>query len=405
MSVRPLTILALASFEKGQEFLRQCRRSGARVLLLTSQSLRGVAQWPTESIDGLYFIKDKNKSWDRAETLKAVSYLARTELIDRVVALDDFDLENAAALREHLRLPGLGDSATRHFRDKLAMRTRARAAGVRVPEFVHVLHRDSVRAFCAVVPGPWVMKPRHLASSAGIEKMATVDDVLRRADELGDDQSNHLLERYLPGDVLHVDSIVDGGEVRFACASAYGKPPLDVVHSGDVFTSQLLVRGSVEEQEALAMNREILRAMGHERGASHTELIRARDDGKLYFLETSARIGGAHIAELVEAATGVNLWADWARVELADEDAPLYTPEPTRSEYAGLLISLAKDFAPDSSAFADPEIVWRLQKDHHIGLIVRSPDPVRVDELVRSYTERIRRDHYAFLPQPERSKT
>ena len=402
MKVRPPTILALASFEKGQDFLRQCKQLGARVLLLTSQSLRGVAKWPTESIDGLYFIKDKDKTWEREETLKAVSYLARTELIDRIVALDDFDLENAAALREHLRIPGLGDSATRHFRDKLAMRVRASAAGVRVPEFVHLLHRDSVRAFCATVPGPWVMKPRHLASSAGIKKMHSVDDILRRADDLGDEQSHHLLERYLPGNVLHVDSIVDGGEVRFACASAYGKPPLDVAHAGDVFTSQLLVRGTPEEQEAIAMNREVLRAMGHVRGASHTEFIRATADGKLYFLETSARVGGAHIAELVDAALGVNLWADWAKVELADEDTPPYAPAPLRDEYAGILLSLAKDLAPDSSAFTDPEIVWRLAKDHHIGLIVRSPDPKRVDELVRSYSDRIHRDHHAYLPPQDR---
>ena len=405
MKVRPPTILALASFEKGQDFLRQCKELGARVLLLTSQSLRGVAKWPTESIDGLYFIKDKDKTWEREETIKAVSYLSRTELIDRIVALDDFDLENAAALREHLRVPGLGDSATRHFRDKLAMRVRAKAAGVRVPEFVHILHRDSIRAFCATVPGPWVMKPRHLASSAGIKKMHNVDDVLRRADDYGDEQSHYLLERYLPGDVLHVDSIVDGGEVRFACASAYGKPPLDVAHDGDVFTSQLLVRGSTEEQEALAMNREVLKAMGHVRGASHTEFIRAKADGKLYFLETSARVGGAHIADLIDAAIGVNLWCDWAKVELADEDAPLYTPAPTRDEYAGIMLSLAKELTPDTSSYDAPEVVWRLEKDHHVGLIVRSADPKRVDALVQEYGARIRKDLHAYLPPQDRPTT
>jgi hypothetical protein len=359
MKVRPPTILALASFEKGQDFLRQCKALGARVLLLTSQSLKGVAKWPMESIDGLYFIKDKDKTWEREETIKAVSYLGRTELVDRIVALDDFDLENAAALREHLRIPGLGDSATRHFRDKLA-------------------------------------------SAAGIKKMHNVDDVLRRADDLGDEQSHYLLERYLPGDVLHVDSIVDGGEVRFACASAYGKPPLDVAHDGDVFTSQLLVRGTPEEREAIEMNRAILKAMGHVRGASHTELIRAKADGQLYFLETSARVGGAHIADLVEAAIGVNLWADWAKVELADEGAPAYAPAPTREEYAGIMLSLAKELAPDSSSFDAPEVVWRLAKDHHIGLIVRSPDPARVDALVQEYSARIRKDFHAYLPPQER---
>ncbi len=67
----------------------------------------------------------------------------------------------------------------------------------------------------------------------------------------------------------------------------------------------------------VAENRRVMLALGMVRGVSHTEFIKARSDGRIYFLETSARVGGAHIAELVEAATGLNLWAEWAKVEVA----------------------------------------------------------------------------------------
>ena len=136
--------------------------------------------------------------------------------------------------------------------------------------------------------------------------------------------------------------------------------------------------------------------MGLLRGVSHTEFIRAAD-GTLYFLETSARVGGAHIAELVEAATGLNLWAEWAKIEIAGGNS---TYEPARSHlnYAGLLVSLARQERPDTSAYTDPEIVWRMDKKHHVGLIVRSARIERVRELLDQYTARVRRDFYHTEP-------
>src|SRR5581483_7853792 len=135
-------ILALASYEKGQEFLREAKRQGCTVVLLTSLSLQGKAQWPMESIDEIFYMPDEDHKWDRHATINAVSFLARSRHFERIVALDDFDVEVAAMLREHLRVPGMGETTARHFRDKLAMRKRAREAGLHVPEFLHVLNYD-----------------------------------------------------------------------------------------------------------------------------------------------------------------------------------------------------------------------------------------------------------------------
>ena len=57
-------------------------------------------------------------------------------------------------------------------------------------------------------------------------------------------------------------------------------------------------------------------AFGLVRGVAHTEFIKSHNDGQFYFLETAARVGGANIAEMVEAATGINLWSEWAKIEL-----------------------------------------------------------------------------------------
>jgi biotin carboxylase len=395
-----LTILCLASYFKGLDFIGECRRQGCRVLLLTSHSLRD-EEWPRQNIDQIFYMPDVEKKWKIEDVMLGVSYLARSENIDRIVPLDDFDVETAAMLREHLRVPGMGDSTARYFRDKLAMRTKARDEGLAVPEFIHILNHGKLRDFMNRVPPPWVLKPRSLAGSIGIKKIASAEELWAALELLGDQQSYYLLEQYVPGDIYHVDTIVYERELLFAIASRYGRPPIEVAQEGDIFTTRTLPRGSAEERPLLALNEKVLQAFGLVRGVSHSEFIAGRD-GRLYFLETSARVGGAHIADLVEAATGINLWAEWAKIEIAGGKAP-YRPPVAKNDSAGLLISLARQEQPDTSGYNDPEIVWRLNdKKHHAGLIVKSPDPGRVQELIDNYAQRFRQDFFASEPPQDK---
>ena len=57
----PLTILCLASYHKGFEFLREAKRQGCRVLLVTSESLRD-AEWPRESLDDIFFMRRRQEA-------------------------------------------------------------------------------------------------------------------------------------------------------------------------------------------------------------------------------------------------------------------------------------------------------------------------------------------------------
>ena len=392
-----MNLLCIASYEKGHDFLREAKRQGCYVVLLTSLNLKDKAHWPSESIDETFYMPDKNHEWNRADTLNSVSFLARTRHFDRVIALDDFDLELGATIREHLRIQGIGETQVRFFRDKLAMRMAAQAAGILVPEFTAVFNYDRIHEFVDRVPGPWVLKPRSLAGAIGIKKIQNAEELWPQLDSLGDMQSHYLLEQFVPGDVFHVDTLISQGEFVFAIASGYGRPPMEVSHGGGVFTTRILQRDAEHTRALLAMNQHLLTSFGLLNSASHTEFIRANHDGRLYFLETSARVGGAHIADLVEAATGVNLWAEWAKIETATIDNP-YIPVQPEKDYAGLLVSLARQEHPDTSAYNDQEVVWRMDHAHHVGLIVRSPDHDRVHQLLDSYTRRVQEDFGAFLP-------
>ena len=394
---RPIAILCVTTYEKGQEFLRTCKSLGCTVLLLTVEKFRH-ANWPHDAIDEMFFMPPELPIRDM---IHAVSYAARTRHIDRIVALDEFDMENVAALREHLRLPGMGLTTVRHFRDKLAMRMQAREAGIRVPEFSAVLNYDDLREFMQRVPGPWLLKPRAQASGIGMKKIASADELWPWLDQLGDEQSEYLLEQFIPGSVFHIDSVVSERAVLFAEAHSYGAPPLETSHHGGVFTTRTLPRESADALALTEINQKVVDALGLVRGIAHAEFLKAHADDGFYFLEIAARVGGAYISDVIEAATGLNLWREWARLDVGAGKQPYELP-PVRKDYAGVIVSLAKQEEPDTSAYNDPEIIQRITKYHHAGFILKSPSAQRIQELLDSYAQRFQGDFLARQPVPKK---
>ena len=391
-------ILCITSYEKGQAFMRQAASMGCRVVLLTVESLRE-ADWPRDILEELITMP---AGLTREQITNTVTYLMRNRKFERIIALDEFEMELVAYLREHMRIPGMGLTTTANFRDKLAMRFEAQRSGALVPEFTPILNYDDLRAYMGSVPPPWVLKPRAEASAIGIRKLHDPEQVWRTLDELGDKQSFYLLERFVPGDIFHVDAITSERQVVFAEVSRYGKPPMQVMHEGGVFTTRAVDRSDGDVKALLAMNAKLVPALGMVRGVTHAEYIKAAEDGRYYFLEVAARVGGAFIADVVEFATGLNLWAEWARIEVSSLREVPYVPPQRKHLYAGSVLCLARSAQPDTSAFDAPEIVYRMKKHHHAGLIVQSQDSERVRALLEEYSERFVHTFLATAPVPDK---
>ncbi len=395
--VRP-AILCISTYEKGQAFLREAARLGLEVILLTVDKLRD-ADWPRDAIARFHTMPE-----DLAphHVLRYANRIVHDRWVRWVVALDEFDLESAALIREHMRLPGMGQTPTRFFRDKLAMRQAARAGGVPVPAFTGVFHPDEIRDFLRDVPGPWLLKPRTSASAIGIVRIDSEEKLWRTLDELGEEQTNYLLERFVPGDIFHCEGVTVHGEVLFAAPFRYASPPIETMHSGGVFSTRTLDAASAEAAAIRNLHRQVLEALGMENGVTHTEFIRSDADGSFCFLETAARVGGAYIAEVLEFATGINPWVEWARLVCLPLLGETYTLPALHADAAGSVICLARQQQPDLHAYHDPEIVYRLHRSHHAGLIVRSASPERVHQLLDSYSQRFLADFCAVLPAPSK---
>ena len=391
------TILCIASYFKGRRFMEAAAGAGCRVLLLTDQRLAD-EDWPMDAVSERFLMPDLQNVPD---VVKAVSYLSRTTRIDRIVALDEYDTMTAARLREHMRLPGMGVTTAGYFRDKLAMRARAEDAGIAAPGFCGLFHTPDVRSFLETTSGPWLIKPRTEASAMGIRKVGSAAEAMALVEGMGDERSFQLIEQFVPGAIAHVDSIVENGRVAFRKASRYGRPPLDVYQGGGVFVTRTLDDESELAGRLFEANERLMQAFGMVRGATHAEFI-VTEAGEVLFLEVAARVGGANIDLLIESATGLNIWEEWARLEAARLEGRTYNSPESANRHAALLTCLSRDEWPDLGAYDAPEIVWRLNKRHHAGLILAGEDLDVIDRLLDEYSRRFGEQFLAIEP-PKKS--
>ena len=400
---RPITFLCVSSYFKGNDFLRGAKEAGAKVYFLTSKKLED-KPWAREAIDEIFYVQQgPENEWHMPDVINGLAWLMRSHKIDRIVALDDFDVEKGAELREHFRIPGMGQTTARHFRDKLAMRMKAAEAGIRVPAFSALFNDDEINHFAATVPAPWIVKPRGQASATGMKKIHSADELWAHLNSLGGERHNFLVEQFKPGDVYHVDALSQEGKVIFSRASQYLAPPFEVAHGGGIFRSVIVPFGSSDDKALIKSTSDVMTAFGMQHSASHTEFIKCHEDGEFYFLETSSRVGGAHIAEMVEYSSNINMWREWAKLEVAVANGEKYRLPKLRNDYTGIIVSLTRQEWPDTSQFDDPEIVWRMSDmDYHIGLIAQSPKRERVIELLDNYAMRIKRDYHASAPAPNK---
>jgi len=399
MSKQPLNFICISTYFKGEDFLRRCKAEGNNVYLLTMKKLEH-EDWPWESIDNVFYID----TWNNKDIIKGLAYKYRSINFDRFVALDDFDVENVAAIREHFRIPGMGSTTARYFRDKLAMRNKAKIEGVNVPDFTALFNDNDISYYADHVSPPWLLKPRSEASAAGIKKIHSKDELWQIVHNLGDERDDFLVEKFAPGDVYHVDGLNVDGKVVFSRVSKYLDTPFEVAHGGGIFRSATSEIESKIEKALSKMNAEVMKAFGMQFGASHTEFIESKATGELFFLETSSRVGGANLAEMVAYASGVNLWSEWAKIESDTLKQQAYILPKIQNKYAGIVVSLSRYEYPDTSSFIDQEIVWRMNKPWHIGLIVVSESSARVLELLEHYTSRIANEFHASSPAPDTLK-
>ncbi len=385
------TFVCISNYFKGSDFLIHLKELGNTVFLVTSETLRE-SPWPFESIDEVFYMSGVDIDWNLDHLLLGIGNLMKSNKVDAIVTLDDFDVEKGTYLRENLRIDGMGQTTGRYFRDKLAMRMRAKSCGISNPNFCSLYNDHDINTFADTVDAPWVLKPRSEASATGIIKVYDKENLWIHINEMGNNRFKYLLEQFRPGDVYHCDSIVLDGKVLFSISSRYLSTPMEISQGGGIFRSANIPYNSIDDKEIKKCNEQVLKGFGLKNGVAHSEYIKCNEDGKIYFLETSSRVGGAHLAEMIDAASDVNLWKEWATIENAKAKGLSYKLPKVKKEYAGIVLTLSKYEHPDLSAFNDEEVCFNVPLKYHAGLIVKSPKHERVLELLEDYATRLNND-------------
>ena len=392
------SFVCISNYFKGTDFLIQLKKLGNKVYLVTSEKLRE-KPWPHEYIDEIFYMQGQDTEWNLEHLLLGVGNLMKSNTVDAIVALDDFDVEKATYLRENLRIDGMGQTTGRYFRDKLAMRMRAKSCGIPIPAFCSLFNDHDINTFADTVSPPWVLKPRSEASSSGIIKVFDKETLWIHINEMGNNRFKYLLEQFKPGDVYHCDSLILDRKILFSLTSKYSATPMEITQGGGVFRTSNIPYDSEDDIEIKKVNEAVLKGFGLKNGVAHTEFIKSKENGQLYFLETSSRVGGAHIAEMVEAASNINLWKEWATIEDALVKATTYQLPKVKNEYSGIVLTLSKYQHPDLSSFSDPEVCFRVPLDYHAGLIVKSEKSERILELLNDYADRLIADYTVVIKQ------
>ena len=392
------TFVCVSNYFKGADFLINLKKLGNTVFLITSEKLRN-KPWPHEYIDEIFYMEGQDIDWNLDHLLLGVGNLMKNHKIDAIVALDDFDVEKATYLRENLRIDGMGQTTGRYFRDKLAMRMRAKSFGIPIPAFAPLFNDHEINNFADTVSPPWVLKPRSEASASGIIKVHDKESLWIHINEMGNNRFKYLVEQFKPGDVYHCDGLNLESKVLFSITSRYLATPMEISQGGGIFRSANIEYNSADDKAIKKQNEAVMKAFGMKHGATHTEFIKCKENGKIYFLETSSRVGGAHLAEMVEAASGINLWGEWAKIEDSLIRETTYKLPKPKKNYAGIVLTLSKYEYPDLSSFSDEEVCFRVPLEYHAGLIVNSDKREKVLELLDSYADRLVRDYAAVAKQ------
>lgn len=391
--------ICISNYFKGNDFLINLKKQGNRVYLITSEKLRD-KPWAFDYIDEIFFMPGQDVDWNLEDLLTGVAGLMRHKKIDGIIALDDFDVEKAAYLRENLRMPGMGQTTGRYFRDKLAMRMRAKDAGIPIPAFSALFNDEEINHFADTVSPPWVLKPRSEASASGIMKVHSKEELWQKIHDLGDtNRLKYLVEQFKPGAVYHCDGLNWKGKNLFSITSQYLATPMEISQGGGIFRSANILYNSKDDKDIKKVNDQVLKAFGMLHGANHTEFIKCNEDGKIYFLETASRVGGAHLAEMIEAASDINLWGEWAKIEDCLVREKDYNLPTVKKGFAGIVLTLSKFEHPDLSGFDDDEVCFKVPLAYHAGMIVKCDNHTKVRELLDDYAERLIRDFAAVAKQ------
>lgn len=245
---------------------------------------------------------------------EAMRWLAQApRRFDRVISMSEYELLDAARIREALAIEGASLRAVTLTRNKLKMKEAVAARGLRAPRFMSLEHYLQQQG---QVPwqGSTVLKPHSGASSVDVsihpDGNQAFTAISERVKAAGLAVEDFQVEEFIDGPIRHFDGLIQNGRLLSLTSSQYVGTCLAYMDAGQPLGSWHLHTTAKLRQwvsDALA-------AVEINDGAFHLEAIMAGEDP--VFLEVGNRVGGAGVVATYELATGIHLPSQELRVHV-----------------------------------------------------------------------------------------
>lgn len=230
--------------------------------------------------------------------------LHREYLFHTIISSSEYDVLRAARLRECLNLEGQSYKSALAFRNKVVMKEYVQHAGISVPSFAAIEMAVDLYGFIEINGYPVVVKP-----ISGMGSMDTT--VLKNKQDLcvfleGGIMPNYMVEKFVQGDVYHIDGAIINGEIVLAWPSRYMNNCLSF-QQGEYLSSYQLEKNNPLTERLREFTAQVLDVLPTPQHTSfHAEVFHTPED-EIVFCEIASRTGGALVREAVQHTFGVDI--------------------------------------------------------------------------------------------------
>jgi biotin carboxylase len=298
MPMRPLLLIIRTGKREFREYLLRSITPHYRVHMFTTVA----PDWELEYIEGYTRV-------DTADIDAMIKAAQDLEGLAGVMSWDEARILHAMEVASAIGLPG-DPSATARCRDKHLTRQALAAAGVAQPESMRADTLDEALAEADRLGYPVILKPTDLGLSAGVikvdgpQKLAEAWEYINawKHGGIADWKPRILVEEYVTGEEISVDTAVHAGEIFPLCLAhkQIGYEPFCIEVGHYVYSEEPLLR----DPQLLDLLHDTHRALGFNDGITHTEIMLTATGPKI--IEVNGRLGGDMIPYLGLRASGVD---------------------------------------------------------------------------------------------------
>jgi biotin carboxylase len=266
--------------------------------------------------------------------LDIASAMHNAQPFDALVCYSDLYQKLAGDIAQRLRVfCSIDQDLLEKTRNKFLMRQALDSQGIPHCRYRFARGKEEIVLAVRDIGMPCILKPVAGEASMGVAKLndeADLEQALARVGEI-DIRQGVMVEEFLVGQEFSVEAISDAGHHHIIAITKKYKDMKSFVEIGHVVPAPI----AMDEKQAIeAYARRVLGGLGFRDSTSHTELILTDQGPRL--VETHTRLGGDRIIDLVEHASGINLYALSAKQSVGTSIAELIPPEITYAQSAAI---------------------------------------------------------------------